>query len=122
MFYFILEMIFFVALSIAVLLILRALPLVDGFEEVKPSRGTVGIFEKVMKWHWVEKADDKLHVYFFKMLRRVKVWIMKCDVYVAGWLEKINPKAEGNGEGQHVIHALQEGRDDKNAENGDKKE
>jgi hypothetical protein len=110
MFYFILEMIFFLALAIMALLMLRRLPLVDGFEEEKPSRGTTALWGGV-RWHWVDAMDKKAIFYFTKTLRRLKVWTMKFDAVIARWLERVNPQANGaGGEARHVIKTIQEER------------
>lgn len=111
MFYFILELIFFLALAIASLLMLRRLPLVDGFEDEKPSRGTVAAWGKA-HWHWVDHVDKEVAFYLAKTLRRVKVWTMKFDALIARSLERVGSRTNvnGGGEGQHVIKTLQDER------------
>ena len=110
MFYFILEMIFFLALAIMALLMLRRLPLVDGFEEEKPSRGTAALWGGA-HWHWVDTMDKKAVFYLTKTLRRLKVWTMKFDTLIARSLERVSPQPGGNGgEVQHVIKTIQEER------------
>ncbi|MFA6494983.1 MAG: hypothetical protein WC246_01690 [Candidatus Paceibacterota bacterium] len=110
MFYFILEMIFFLALAMVALLMLRRLPLVDGFEEEKPSRGT-GAFWGGVRWHWVDAMDKKVLFYSTKTLRRLKIWTMKFDALIARSLERVSPQINsGEGDAPHVIKTLQEDR------------
>jgi hypothetical protein len=110
MFYFILEMVFFLALAIMALLLLRRLPLVDGFDEKKPSRGTVQWLRKA-HWHWMDQLDKKVFCYLTKTLRRVKIWTMKFDTFIARSLERVSAQANGSGGDEpHVVKTLQEER------------
>ncbi len=111
MFYFILESVFFLALAVVSLLMLRRLPLVDGFEDEKPSRGTLAVWGKA-HWHWVDRVDKEVTFYLAKTLRRVKVWTMKFDALIARSLERVGSRANvnGGGESQHVIKTLQDER------------
>lgn len=110
MFYFILEMVFFLALLVVSFLFLYRLPLVDGFEEEKPSTGSVPFFAQ-KHWRLVDLADRKFFFYLTRLLHRIKVLIMKSEVLVSNLLERVTSRAnEGGSETSHIIKTLDDDR------------
>ena len=88
MYDFILQVIVMLSLGTAVYLIARAIPRVSETPApaVKKNR-----FDELVKQIPFEKIDAFLNSSAAKVLRRVKVFIMKADNLITGYLNKIKP-------------------------------
>lgn len=88
MYDFILQVIVMLSLGTAVYLIARAIPRVS---EAPAPAVKKNYFDELVKRIPFEKIDAFLNAAAAKILRRVKVFIMKVDNLITGYLNKIKP-------------------------------
>lgn len=92
MYDFILQIIVTFALALMIYLVARALPRVSELPAPAPKRDYVG---EVIKRIPFKKIDDFLNSLAAKLLRKAKVFVLKLDNLISGYLGKL--KTNGNG-------------------------
>jgi len=109
MYDFLLQTILFASLSVIVYLFARAIPRVD---EVSEPGYTGGRFDKLLARLPLREIDARVHKFFQKALRRVKVIIMKSDNIVDEKLKQLGRTRVSSKEQDERIALFEKQNDD----------
>ncbi|MFA6135885.1 MAG: hypothetical protein WC705_00780 [Candidatus Paceibacterota bacterium] len=118
MFYFVVEIIFFICLGLMVYMLAKKLPVVDNsfFTNGSENKSKLTIFIGGSKW--MGAVDKKFNSILARILRRSKLILMKMDNFVGKHIENIKDKNDGqNGIGQNIISEIHsENKEEKSEE------
>lgn len=114
MVYTILQLVFMASVSVIIIMIIRKLPLIDGFE-FSESTQTRKNGHRIIRSEVVDAIDQRLAAILAKILRRSKLILMRLDNFVAKHLEAVKQRSGShNKNGVNVIEAVHEQREEKN--------
>ncbi|MDD5098999.1 MAG: hypothetical protein PHP35_01520 [Candidatus Colwellbacteria bacterium] len=82
---FIIQIVFFLAVGLAVVIIARALPRIE--DEVSEKRSARDRISRLANKIPLDKMDESINIISHKVLRRLKVAILKADNAISGKLQ-----------------------------------
>jgi len=118
MYSFLVQIIFVASLSVIIFLFARALPRISREEDAKLKFDLADKFAKKIP---LEQFDKVMHQLSEKWLRKLRVWILRLDNIVNGYLDQLKKYSQAKEEKENLKEKMDLLKSDEVIENTEKK-